>query len=63
MDKTYIRSSSLTDSVALSSEIIDYVEGIQLLSHNDIVISDHQSCLIDINIEEYFNDQFSLYSP
>ena len=63
MDKTYIRSSSPIDSVALSSGIMDYVEGVKLLSQNEIVMSDHRSYAIDINLEEYFEDQFSLWNP
>ena len=60
LDITYIHSSAPIDSIAVSSGLLDFVEGIQLLDHNEIIMLDHRSYLMDINIESYFNNQFSL---
>jgi len=59
LDKTHIRGSSPIDSIALSSRIMDYVEGVQLMNQNDFVMSDHRSYLLDLNVEEYFEDHLS----
>jgi len=39
--------------------IISYIEGCKMLSFEEIVFSDHRSYVIDINLEEYFEDTFS----
>ena len=59
MDHTEVRGSKPIDTVAASYRIIDYVEDSQLLECNDIVFTDHRAYVIDINLEDYFNDQLS----
>ena len=55
--KTHIYGSKPIDSLAASQGIIDYIDGCELLSNNDIVESDHRSCMIDIALEYYFEDE------
>ena len=62
LDKTHIRGSSPIDSIALSSRIMDYIEGVQLMNQNDFVMSDYRSYLLDLNLEEYFEDHFSSWN-
>ena len=44
------------DLIAVSEGLIEFVEGSKLIHHNEIIFSDHRAYIIDINIEEYFND-------
>ena len=57
-----IHGSNPIDTFATSEGLIDYVEGAQLLHHNEIVNSDHRAHIVDINIEECFNDEFSQWN-
>ena len=59
IDKININRSWPIDSIAITVGILEYVEGSKLLGNNDVVFSDHRLYLIDVNLEEYFNDQFS----
>ena len=44
------------NSIAASVRLMPYIEGYKLLNNNDILYSDHRSYLIDVNLEEYFDD-------
>ena len=57
-----MRRSAPIDSIAMTSRIMSCAEGAQLLDKDDTVISDCRSYLLNLNIEEYFNDNFSLYN-
>ena len=59
MDKTYINGSNSIDTIAVSEGIMEYVEGVKLIAHNEIVTMDHRAYVVDINMEEYFSDEFS----
>ena len=41
--------------------MIEYVEGSKLVPHNEIVFTDHRAYIVDTNVEEHFNDNFSLW--
>lgn len=62
LDRTYIRGSAPIDSIALSNGIMEYVEGVKLFHQNEFVITDHRSYVIDINIQDYFDDEFSMWN-
>ena len=47
------------DTIAATEGIIEHVDGCKLFSHAEVVISDHRPCVIDVNLEEYFNECFS----
>ena len=36
---------------------MDYVDGCKLLGNNDIVESEHRSYVIDVALEDYFNNE------
>ena len=57
--KTYKNRSKPIDSIAATSGLIEYVDGYKLLGYNDVVESDHRSYMIEIAIEDYFNEQLS----
>ena len=54
--KTYKNGSKPIDSIAATSGLIEYVDGCKLLGYNDVVESDHRSYVIEIAIEDYFNE-------
>ena len=59
LDKTYINRSTPIDSIAVISGLLEYVEGCKLLSYNVIVFLDYCAYIVDINFQEYFNEQLS----
>ena len=59
LDKTYKNGSSPIDSIVALSSIMEYVVGYHLINYNEIVERDYQAYVIDINIEEYFDEAFS----
>ena len=59
LDKTCVRESSDIYSVAMSEGLLDFVEGLLLVLNNEIINADYRACVVDINLEEYFNKEFS----
>ena len=59
MNNTYITRSKPIDSIMVSLNIMDCIEGCELLEADKIIITNHCSCIIDINFERYFNSQLS----
>jgi hypothetical protein len=59
LDKAYINRLKAIDSNAVSEGLMEFVEGLKLIHHNEIIFSDHRAYIVDINIEDYFNDQMS----
>ena len=59
LDKTYKNRSSLINSIAALSSIIEYVVGYRLMNYNEIVETDHWAYVIDVDIKEYFDKAFS----
>ena len=45
----------------MTSRLFEFVEGVELLNHNKVVMSDHCSYLINVNIENCFNNPFSVW--
>jgi len=62
MDNTNVNGSHPIDSIAATREISDYIEGCQMVDNNDIIYTDHRGYLVDINLEDYFNDQLSYWN-
>ena len=40
--------------IAVTSRIIEYVEGYKLINYNNHLETDYRVCMIDINTEDYF---------
>ena len=59
IDKIHIRGSKYIDSAVMTQNLLDFVEGSKLLEANEVTISDHRALLIDINLEEYFEETMS----
>jgi len=55
--KTYIYRSNPIDSIAATLGIMDYVDGCKLLRNNNIMESGYQSYIVDVALEDYFNDE------
>jgi len=62
LDKTFIHGSSAIDSVAVLEGLIEFVEGSLLVPNNEIVNTNHRAYIIDINLEDYFNEEFSYWN-
>ena len=62
LDKTCICGSNAIDSVAVLEGLMDFIEGSLLVSDNEIVNTDNRVCVIDINLEDYFNEEFSYWN-
>ena len=62
MNKTHNRGLWLIDSIAISINLLQVIEGSKLLESNDIIAADHHSYVIDINLEDYFVEQFSTWN-
>ena len=59
LDKVYVYGSSHIDSIAVSEGLIEFVEGLKLIPHNEIVQSDHRAYIIYVNLKYYYNDKMS----
>jgi len=62
LDKTNVNGSLPIDSIAASQGIYEYIEGCRLVENNEIVHTDHRGYLVDVNLEEYFNDELSSWN-
>ena len=62
LDKTCKNGSKLIDSIAVTSGIIEYVEGYELINYNDIAETDHRVHMIDINVEDYFKEELNVWN-
>ena len=51
MDPTHKRGLRPIDIIAALSNVIECIEGYQLLEVNEIIISKHKSYLVDINFK------------
>ena len=58
MCKTCVNGSRPIDAVHASNGIMEYAEGCKILSNNAILKSDYRSYLVDIALDEYFEDEF-----
>ena len=46
----------------MSEELLEFVEGSLLVSNKKITNTDHRACVIDVNLEEYFNEEFNRWN-
>jgi len=60
MDNIHIDGSKSIDSIAVTLNIIECIEGCKLLEANEVMITDYRFYLVDINFECYFEVQLSL---
>ena len=54
MDNIYWDGSKCIDTIAVSDSILAFVEGYKVYKVNEILDTDHQGYIIDINLIEYF---------
>jgi len=59
MDHIEVRGSTLIDTIAMSHGVMEYVEGSRLMECNEIIFTDHRAYIVDINLNNYFDDQIS----
>ena len=59
LDKICIEGLKCIDSVVIFQNLLDSMKGFKLLEVNEVTILDHWVLLIDINLEEYFEETMS----
>lgn len=59
LDHTESRGSKPIDTIAISRGLKEFVEGCMLQECNDIILTDHRSYIIDLNLEAYFDQHLS----
>ena len=59
MDNTYRDGSKCIDTNTASESILSFVEGYRLYEVNEILDTDHCGYVVDIDLKEYFNQEFS----
>ena len=59
LDYTYKDGSKCINSIAAIYNILNYIKDSAVLEINSIFNTDHRVSLVDINIAEYFEDNFS----
>ena len=59
MNNTYWNGSKYIVTVAVSDNIIRFVEGSKLCKTYEILDTDHHGYVIDINLSTYFEEEFS----
>ena len=59
MDYMYYDRTKCIDSLAVSDGIIPFLEGLALYEVNKIMRSDYRAYVIGLNLEAYFEEQFS----
>ena len=59
LDKTCKNRSKPINSIAATSRIMEYAEGCEVINYNNIAEIDYRAYMMDINVEEYFKEEFS----
>ena len=56
MDKMHVNRLKVIDSVAASSRVLECIEGCKLLEYDKVIDLDYQPCVIDVALEDCFNE-------
>ena len=59
MDNTYRDGSKYIDTITASESILSFIEGCRLYKVNEILDTDHHRYVVDIDLKEYFDQEFS----
>ena len=59
MDNRYRDRSKCIDTIAASESILSFVEEYRLYEINRILDTDHCGYVVDIDLKEYFDQEFS----
>ena len=61
MDNMHITGSKPINTIVVTPNIMECIEGCKLFEANKIIITDHQSYVVDINFKRYFQAQLSYW--
>ena len=61
LDHTFRDRIEYIYSIAVTPNVIEYIEGSKLLEINTIIDTDHWSFIVNINLEKYFQEQISYW--
>ena len=56
------RETKCIDSIEATTNTRKYLEDIRLFEINDIMSTDHRSCVVDMNLQEFFQEDFSAWN-
>jgi len=59
MDNIYHKGSVPIDSITVSPNLIECVKEYRLFETDELIIIDHHSCIINLNLEQYFREYLS----
>ena len=59
LDHMHSRGTTCVDSLVATPNIRKHTEGSRMFETSEIMITDHIACGVDINLEEYFQKEFS----
>ena len=62
LDVVQKRGSKCIDSIVITQSLLQFVEGCKLLEVNEIISTQYCFYLIDINLEEYFQEKFTSWN-
>ena len=59
LDHMHSRGTKCVDSLVATPNIRKHTEGSRMFETSEIMITDHRAYRVDINLEEYFQKEFS----
>ena len=60
-DSTYQYGSNYIDIIAVSTNLLEFIDECSIVNFNQIIITDHREFLVDVNLEDFFQvEQFEI---
>ena len=60
-DSIYQYGSNYIDIVAVSTNLLEFIDECSIVNFNQIIITDHREFLVDMNLEDFFQvEQFEI---
>ena len=59
MDHIHVRGQKGIDSIDVTPNLRNHIEGSKLFETDEIVNTNHQQYVVNINLEEFFQEEFS----
>ena len=60
LDNTYKNRKKYIDTIATLDNIMSFAEGCTLCKTNEIIDTDHRRHIVDIDLNAYFDEDFSM---
>ena len=59
LDRTYKNGTEWVDSITRTDDILKWIKESRLCKNNEVFDTDHRLYIIDINLEQYFDEKVS----